>query len=214
MRAKCGKLGHCFGKTNNPNSDRAGTGAYPGRHNIFIISFGKGSKMERRKNLTILVLVCCMAPLAEALIVNFSLDGVEPAPERIDVMPGQVIGMYVISDSDGVDYMEYISAGMGSPATISNVQSYPDAGDLASVTDLGGYFELVADDSGSNIYAGKHFSFDLTIAPDAMPGDWDYIHLHNAPAPDDTIRYDIVPEPGTIFLLGLGGLALIRSGRK
>jgi hypothetical protein len=163
-----------------------------------------------KKKFLVLVMVFCMAPLAEALIVNLSLDGVEPSPEKIDVMPGQVISMYVISDSDGADYIEYISPGTESLATISNVQSYPDAGDLANVTDLGGYFELLADDSGSNIYAGKHFSFDLTIAPDAMPGDWAYVLLHNAPVPDDTLRYDIVPEPGTVFLLGLGSLALIK----
>ena len=164
-----------------------------------------------KKKFLLLIMVFCMAPLAKALTVGLSLDGVDFAPEAVEVLPGQILPIYVISDSDGADYVEYISPGTESLATISNVQSYPNAGDLASVTDLGGYFELVADDSGSNIYAGKHFSFEITIAADATPGDSRYLHLYNAPVPDDTLRYDIVPEPGTVFLLGLGGLALIRK---
>ena len=159
-----------------------------------------------KKKLLVLILVLGMTPLANALMVRLSLDGVNPAPDEIDVVPGQVIGMYVISDSDGVSYWEWISD--NSIATISNVQSYPAAGNLADIITWGYYFEIIADDSGGNIQAGIHFSFDLTIAPDAVQGDHDQFHMSNAPLPDDTILFTVVPEPGTVLLLGLGGIVL------
>ncbi|MCJ7777915.1 MAG: PEP-CTERM sorting domain-containing protein [Sedimentisphaerales bacterium] len=162
------------------------------------------------KNLLPLMLVLAMAPLANALTVRLSLDGVNPAPETIDVIAGQVLKMYVISDSDGVSYWEDLSK--SSLAITSNVQSYPAAGDLSSIsTTIWGDIRLTADDSAGNIQAGKHFSFDLTIAPDAAQGDWDYFHLFNAPIPNDTIRFNVVPEPTTLLLLGLGSLALLKK---
>jgi len=41
------------------------------------------------KKLLVLILVLGIAPAASALTVNLSLDGVNPAPEAIDVVPGQ-----------------------------------------------------------------------------------------------------------------------------
>jgi len=111
------------------------------------------------------------------------------------------------------------------PVSIEKVRSCPAAGDLANIADLSYIweynpdvtcyeFELEAADSGGNIEAGKHFGFDLTISMDATPGTWEYLHLDSTPIPDDTVVINVIPEPGTIFLFALGGLALLRTRRK
>ncbi len=135
-----------------------------------------------------------IVPLANALTVSLSLDGTNPAPEEVDVLAGQVLPMYVISDSDGVNYWKWIHT--NNPATISNVKGYPAAGDLSSITTtVWGYIRLTADDSTGNIQAGKHFSFDLIIAPDAKLGTKRHIWLDSAPLPDDTVILNVVPRP-------------------
>jgi len=157
------------------------------------------------KILIVLFLFFFIAETAFALAVRLSLDGNNPAPDAMDVTPGELIGLSIISDSDGISYWEEFGGSLG---TISNIQIYPAAGDLASIT---GQYRVTADDSAGNIQAGKHFSFDLTIDPSAQQGDWDYFHITNSLVPDDTIRLNVVPEPGTVFLLSLGGLIFLRK---
>ena len=118
--------------------------------------------------------------------------------------------MYVISDSDGVSYWEEISV-VTKLTTVTNVVSYPAAGDLADISDGIWGMRLTAEDSVGNIQAGQHFGFDLTIHQDAEPGNRKYFHISNSPIPDDTIILNVVPEPSTILLLSFGGLALLKK---
>jgi len=160
-----------------------------------------------------LVLVLTVAPAANALLVELSLDGINPAPEAIDVIPAEVIAMYVISDSNGVSYWKDLAN--ISLVTVSNVQSYPAAGDLASISIIpSGNTRLTADDSIDNILAGMHFSFDITISPDATAGDWRYFDIASFPIPDDVVRLNVIPEPGTILLFALGGVVLLKKRKS
>ena len=152
-----------------------------------------------------------IAPLASALTVRLSFDGVNPAPDEVDALVGQVFAIYVISDSDGVSYTKNFGGTWDDEAAITNTQSYPAAGDLASISTT--TFTLTAEDSGGNIQAGKHFSFDLAMTPDVGLGSTEYFYLWSGPDPDDTIAFNIIPEPGTLLLLGLGGLAFLRRPR-
>lgn len=162
-------------------------------------------------------------PAGTAAIVRLSLDGVTEAPHEITVSPGDVLNIYVVSYSPGEEYVELLST--MTPAMIGSVVSYADGGDLASVTDLSyplpwdanriAYeFELEVKDSLGNILAGKHFAFDVTIATDAVPGDIEYLYLIRYKDPDDTIIFNIIPEPGSIIILGLGALGLWRRRKK
>jgi len=147
------------------------------------------------------------------LLVNLSLDGVTPAPDDIYILPGEIIDMYVISDSDGVCYEKDVYT--YEPFTISNVHTYPAAGDLADARYLqvAECYRLEAYDSADNVLAGKHFGFDLTVDPCTQSGIWESIWLERGAVPDDTVRVHVIPEPATVFLFALGSAILIRKKR-
>lgn len=46
--------------------------------------------------------------MSNALTVRLSLDGVNPAPLEVDSVAGQLLKLYVISDSGGIGYWERI----------------------------------------------------------------------------------------------------------
>ena len=170
-----------------------------------------------KKTLLPLILVLAMTPLAGAIaVVHLSLDGVNPAPDNVDVLAGQLFEMYVISDRDAEGYWRDLFAQKSDPVTISNVQKYPAAGNLATVIDYSDAVEycfyLRAKDSAANILAGKHFSFDVTIAPDTIPGTTAYVNTADFGA-GHRVLLNVVPEPCTLLLLTLGGLALSRRRR-
>ncbi len=68
--------------------------------------------------------------------------------------------------------------------------------------------------SQEDIRAGIHFGFNVTMDEHATIGDREYLYIHSAPAPDDTIIFDVVPEPGTVMLFGIGGLVAFRKRRR
>ena len=166
-----------------------------------------------RKILT-LILVLGMASTANAYIVSFSLDGVNPAPDSVDVFAGDTFKMYIISDTADQGYIRILSSLKSDPLAISNVQSYPAAGSLSDITDITtvSEYKFFLETDGVGIEVGKHFSFDVAIDAGAAFGDGGWIRVRD-PAAGDYVNFNVVPEPATVLLLGLGGIVLLRRRR-
>jgi len=74
-----------------------------------------------------------------------------------------------------------------------------------------GYF-IVAGATDSSFSAGIHWEVDYD-ALEAMIGKTDILAIYtsgNTSTPAHTLTINIIPEPATIALLGLGGLILLR----
>ncbi|MHC4501634.1 MAG: hypothetical protein ACYS21_21310 [Planctomycetota bacterium] len=154
------------------------------------------------KKLLALALVLAMARFACAIpVVSLSIDGINPAPETVDVLAGQPFKMYVISDSDGEGYWRQLITQKSNPVTISNVQIYPAAGIYSSVTDYSDTLEYLFHldvDSFDDVIAGKHFGFDVAIAPDAIPGTEILVYIISFGFGDD-VYLNVVPESPTTY---------------
>jgi hypothetical protein len=157
------------------------------------------------------------AGMARGVVVELSLDGIAPAPEQIQVIPGEVVGLYVLSPLDGEGYFKYLT--VLTLYTIENIQVWPAAGDSASVGVSSGQTHwpmLTAADSAGDIIAGIHFSFDLRISESAIAGESRSITIYSTPLADDWIELNVVPEPASAVVLsvGAGVLALVQRRRR
>ena len=176
------------------------------------------------KKLLVLMLVLGLTSAATALDLYFSVDGTNPASSMY-VEPDNTYEVFVMSDTGGpYDYWTYVEADLpvaadfGDPETNWNI--YPAAGDMAEIIDYSTIdyldVELIANDSGGNVTSGKHFGIVLTISPTAYTdGSDDFSMWITIPNDEiypigDTFTFNIVPEPMTIALFGLGGLFLRR----
>ncbi len=180
------------------------------------------------KKLLIFMLVLGMASAASALTVNLSLDGSTAAPVSVNVTPGSTTTIYIISDTSGAsgDYWTYLEWNLPSAGSMGvtfgglpNADIFAAAGNTASITDWSGAIvdvEFNAADSGGNVAAGTHFKFDMTIGGGAATDGSDDFNIwttkpNDGSYPvDDVLTINIIPEPMTIALLGLGGLFLRR----
>jgi hypothetical protein len=180
------------------------------------------AKMLKKVSLAMAVLLM-FVPLGNAAIL-LSVDG-GANPGTLDLQPSQTITISVTNDNEGLpDFLLYVDA-LSAPGsfTLSNVTLGPDAGDAGSQIvyvqgpyDVEGGKEILMSQGwapGSDSRGGTLVLFDLHCESpnnDVTIQLWDDRVGYDAPV-DQLVIHQVVPEPMTLALLGLGGLLLRRK---
>jgi len=165
------------------------------------------------KKVVTLVLVLSMVSMASAAL-TWSVASV-------DLNPGESIDVYLVSDSSDLGSWYNAPADMAvADITAATMEAAIDTGD-SSVTLYGGahsyagwVYGYVADFSPpSDVVAGNWSKITITAEAGAVAGQSttvtsDY-YGSNGAATDLVVN--IIPEPATMALLGLGGLLLRRK---
>jgi hypothetical protein len=180
---------------------------------------------EKMKKVLVVAAVLSMATLANAGI-TLSVNGL-PAPDEITIAPSQTITIDVTNDlgPDPVngdarqDFLLYLDSSPGA-YDLSDARLGDGAGNfpttLTGPYDLGdGTMEMAVNQAwavGTEPTAGTIMLVDLHCAG---PGDilitlWDDRSGYSAPV-DQMIIHQVIPEPATLAILGLGALLLRRK---
>jgi hypothetical protein len=179
------------------------------------------------KKLLIFMLVLGMASLASAMTLNISVGGVIDPPEStIVLIQSQTIMLDIHSSGfvPGEDVYIGLVADIAQGTMAGGVCEIPPAPDLSSV--IGKFSELgwmPLGETMDGIYggifsmnaAGAGLYFDEITFHCEAPGDA-VVKLFTSPdnevwtLVDAVIIHQLIPEPATIALLGLGGLLLRR----
>ncbi|MHC4361365.1 MAG: PEP-CTERM sorting domain-containing protein [Planctomycetota bacterium] len=178
------------------------------------------------RKLIIWLVVFCLAGTANAISLSFSTDGSTPLPDgaTIDVAPGSTTTLYILSDTGGAagGYWNYLEMELPQAGSIPfwSITSYVTCGDKVdySTPTLMDYLLTVACSEG-DIPAGLHWSFDLIISPSAATDGSDDFDFWVTGPNDSTYAVHRtlnihIPEPGTIALLGLGTIVLLRRRKR
>jgi len=162
------------------------------------------------KKLLVFILVLGIASSANAVLIT--VDG--QTGNEFDI---QEITTITVVGEDAESWMGYIIIQEGGSGTLSNPIALGAAGDMGAASPYSeagwgtGYELTVAMSPGGvpAISAGPQFSFDYT----GSVGDTVTILLFLDPdftIPVASIKLNVIPEPMTVILLGLGSLFLRR----
>ncbi len=147
---------------------------------------------------------------ASAIVHNLtaSLDGLQEVPPNASPASGNC--NITLDDISGAMSVNCTFAGLiGGPATVAHVHGLAPAGMNAGVI-----FGLTVTNATSGTVTGNGVLTAAQIAGALSTGPGDppltYVNIHNAQFPGGEIRGQIVPEPASLSLLVVGGLALLR----
>jgi hypothetical protein len=164
------------------------------------------------RKLLVLMLVLGMASAANAVLIQ--VNGQTGAAIQID--EAAIPATITVVGEDTSAWLGYLIVEDGGAGALSNPVMTGNAGDLGASTAYSedgwgaGYELTVASKSvPTNVAAGALFDLDYT----AVLGDTAQITLFIDPdyeVPVASVAVEVVPEPMTVLLLGLGGLFLRR----
>jgi len=183
-------------------------------------------KMQSRISFTsfaMLTTVLVSSGLASAAIYDESVDGdlasVADGPTLFDVTVGNNSVFGTVGDTDFEDFIGF-SIGAGEQLTAITLTSFIPAGGNTSTgfrlyTDQGGgWFQassgsMVPGDVGTNFLDVWNLSSVGGSAP-LGPGDYGVVLAEFTAGQTYSFDITVTPAPGSIGLLGLGGLAFVR----
>ena len=158
------------------------------------------------KKILVLMLVLGMTSMASAAL-TFSVD-------TVTILTGATTVVGIESDVAGFAWTGYVGYAPGN-AELTGMVATAAAGPDATVTNdpfgYAGYYKIEALDytPPSDILAGVQFNGTITGHTEGTYNVY-LMSPWSAPGLQDTLLVNVIPEPMTLGLLGLGGLFLRR----